>query len=78
MNKNVIGAQIKSDPCEEHKQIVLSPSIELCSKITQLQKHFSFRNKQIVIENAISLYYLNTITNRQSEMAGDQAEDENR
>ena len=78
MDKHIIGAQVKPDPCEEHKQIVLSPSIELCSKITQLQKHFSFRNKQIVIENAISLYYLNTITNRQSETAGDQAEDEYR
>ena len=48
---------MSSSSNERPKQITISPSVELCSKIEELKNHFSFRNKQIVIENAIAMYY---------------------
>ena len=68
--------------CQEHKQITISPSVELCSKIEMLKKHFSFRNKQIVIETAVSRYYENhkreMFGRDPSEIAESVAEDEGR
>jgi len=75
MVKNVIKAPIKpSDKCQEHKQIVLSPSIELCGKIDLLRKSLSFRNNQAVIEMAITRFYQEEMR-RYSEIASDQEED---
>ena len=75
MVKNVIKAPIKSsDKCQEHKQIVLSPSIELCAKIDLLRRSLSFRNNQAVIEMAITRFYQEEMR-RYSEIASDQEED---
>lgn len=78
MVKNVIKAPIKSsDKCEEHKQIVLSPSIEMCERISLLRKNLSFRNNQAVIEMAISRFYQEEMS-RYSQLASDQVEDDGR
>jgi len=77
MVKNVIKAPSKSDKCQEHKQIVLSPSIEMCERISLLRKNLSFRNNQAVIEMAISRFYQEEMR-RYSELAADQAEDDGR
>ena len=83
MVKNVIKAPKKliknqygkpSDKCEEHKQIVLSPSIEMCERISLLRKNLSFRNNQAVIEMAISRFYQEEMS-RYSQLAADQEED---
>ena len=74
MTKNVIKSPSKSDKCEEHKQIVLSPSIEMCERISLLRKSLSFRNNQAVIEMAISRFYQEEMR-RYSEIASDQEED---
>ena len=78
MVKNVIKVPIKpSDKCQEHKQIVLSPSIELCAKIDLLRRSLSFRNNQAVIEMAITRFYQEEMR-RYSEIASDQEEDDGR
>lgn len=77
MTKNVIKAPSKSDKCQEHKQIVLSPSIELCAKIDLLRRSLSFRNNQAVIEMAITRFYQEEMR-RYSEIASDQEEDDGR
>ena len=73
MTKNVIKSPSKSDKCEEHKQIVLSPSIQMCERISLLRKNLSFRNNQAVIEMAISRFYQEEM-NRYSQLAADQEE----
>ena len=73
MTKNVIKSPSKSDKCEEHKQIVLSPSIQMCERIQLLRKNLSFRNNQAVIEMAISRFYQEEM-NRYSQLAADQEE----
>ena len=77
MTKNVIKSPSKSDKCEEHKQIVLSPSIEMCERIILLRKKLSFRNNQAVIEMAVSRFYQEEMS-RYSQLAADQAEDDGR
>jgi hypothetical protein len=77
MTKNVIKSPSKSDKCEEHKQIVLSPSVEMCERISLLRKKLSFRNNQAVIEMAISRFYQEEMR-RYSEIASDQVEDDGR
>ena len=78
MVKNVIKDPIKpSDKCQEHKQIVLSPSIDMCAKIDLLRRSLSFRNNQAVIEMAITRFYQEEMR-RYSEIASDQVEDDGR
>ena len=91
MNEQHISTANKSSICGEHKTIVLSPSIEMCNRLSILQKRLAFRSKQSVIESAISHYwqYQEKIDrdsmisemhkiDRDSQLASDQVEDDGR
>jgi len=77
MNEQHISTASKSSVCGEHKTIVLSPSIEMCNRLTILQKRMAFRSKQAVIETAISRLWQKEL-DHDSDIAGSIEEDENR
>ena len=79
MNEQHISTASKSSVCGEHKTIVLSPSIEMCNRLSILQKRLAFRSKQSVIESAISHYWqYQEKLDHDSDTAGSIEEDEYR